>query len=66
MNTVGELMGDKSLAMGLRYSNLSCDHNRRVVDLLGQGADRKVRTNCYKSQFWKLSLSELFENTSLI
>ncbi len=36
LNTVGELLGHKSLEMTLRYSHLSQDHKKRAVDVLAK------------------------------
>ena len=39
LNTVRELMGHKTTMMTLRYSHLSPDHKKRVVDVLSKRMD---------------------------
>lgn len=66
LNTVRELMGHKSLAMTLRYSHLSSDHKRRAVDILGQRMDTIWTPKPIDEVGKKLTVSEVFENTSVI
>ncbi len=46
LNTVRELLGHKTIKMTLRYSHLSPDHKKRVVEILGEGFSSKAGDVC--------------------